>query len=445
VQAQEVLTAEELKEDFDQFKSALLKRNKGLYLFVSEQEFETHLDSLEQTLHEEKTQIEFLRILSEAIVPIGERHLSIQGVHKKSDLYKKINSKEDDAQPFLPIYTYFENDSTAFILRNAQRDSTIQLPSRLLAINDRKIEEIRDEISQYITQDNGVNSWMNWEISRTLPLKYFYHIDTTSTFKLTWLDSLGTTQVDTLKGLSRKAYRDSITQQSKQIFDVEEFEPSLRFEHYDSLKTGYLKIGTFSENKQKFDDEVVKLKRTVKTFFNEVDEREYENVIIDLRNNTGGSVNLLLYLYSFIQPNEDKQAIFSQIRDRRLWFGEVLRERKSDKQRNPHFDGQVYVLTNGGSYSASVMFSVMAKRFVGAKIVGETAGGRPSGTSAGSFHIERLKHSDILVRIPETVFTYTDEVEFSLLPDIYVKPKLEDFFIYESDHQLAVLLKLIDQ
>lgn len=441
--AQRILSIEEQREDFNQFREELVKRNRGLFLFLDEQDFNQLFDHFYEQIDRERTEIEFYELLKETIVPIQERHLSIKGFHKSSETSKKFEKGE---YKVIPLAIRFENDSTAHIIRNISKDSTIQLPSQLLSINNLPVSKIHDSISNYIIQDKGVNTWKNWEMSRTFPLQYFIHVDTTSTFKLTWKDSLNNEQISEVYGVSTKFYTDSVERHSKELLKISDFKPGFRTHFYDSLSTAYLKLSTFSKRKLKTGEDKFLFKQTVKNFFSGVEEKGHKNVIIDLRNNTGGKVDYVKFLLAFVQENEEKIPIYYSERERKYWCGLSKRVETTKKQKSDHFDGELYILTNGGSYSASVMFTNFAKQLADATIVGEEAGGRFDGTSAGRFKRLKLDHSKIVTIIPEAIYDYyiNNDVLDSLEPDIKVEAKIEDYFSYDHDHQLNTLLKIIE-
>ena len=443
--AQTILQPDQLKEDFKQLKDELQKRNRGLYLFQTEEEFEERYHSIFSQLNEEQSDLEFYSTVKQFLVPVGERHLSVAGFGKKSDIPEQF--KEKNYKVF-PLSLRFFNDSTAYIVRNVSQDSTIQLPSQILSVNGESIAESRKKIAQYISKDKNNTTWENWEISYTFPTNYFFHVDTTSTFLVEWKDSLNQIQSSELQAVSTKFYRDSLNQQSKNLLGVDSFLPSLRTDYYPDIQTGYLKVGTFSEQTVN-DNEggFITYKEIVKRFFRTVDEHQFDSVIIDLRNNTGGQVDHVKYLLSFIVKHEDEQKLYYTERKRQFWWGDTNYESTVEKRKRYHFDGDVYILTNGGSYSASVMITTFAKDLADATIAGIEAGGRYDGTTAGRFRTVELDNSHIRVRIPEASFDYyvTKNNFTDISPDIPIQPRVEDYFSYSSDYQLQELLRIISR
>lgn len=438
---QEVMTLEKQQEDFNQAVSQIKKRDLGLYRFISAEQFQNHADSLYSTLVPGATTIEFYQKLSELLVPVQERHLSVKGFTKKSKTGEYLTSEE---HKILPIMPYFTNDS-AYIIRHAWvEDSTIALPSKLLSINGQDVDTIYNKMAQYINADHGSTTWKPFEIRNNFSGMYYSFVDTTSQFIIEWEDDQGEVKTTEEEGIPAKVYGDSILNQSKRIYGVKKLNPPLSVKYFQDANTAYLKIGSFSKPRLKFEDEVYAFKRITKDFFEEVDKKEIEHVIIDLRNNTGGKVKLLAYLLAYVQNNKKPEVMYNYKRKHRLWWGYAEGKTKTKRQKKDHFDGELYILTNGGSYSASVMFSTVAKQKANAFIAGETPGGRPDGTTAGSFREIQLKHSDIVLRIPETIMNYVvPDEEFNLIPDLPIEKDVSDYFDFEQDTQLQGLIEYI--
>jgi len=227
------------------------------------------------------------------------------------------------------------------------------------------------------------------------------------------------------------------------IYDLEKSLPAIYSREYDSLQTSYLRIKTFNKEKIKKEDQ--KFKKEITQFFDNVFAKGHENIIIDLRNNTGGRITYLLQLLAHIQQNKDKQEML-----RRTYYPTFSRNKKTKdsktfKAEDPRFTGQVYVINNGGSYSASITFTSFAKELANVITVGDVSGGRYNGTTAGSFKVLKLKNSALTVRIPLTIMEYlvAKQKDGGVIPDYQVLPALEDYYSLQSDAQLTYILDLI--
>lgn len=432
----QTLTPAQQNEDFEQFNQLLVKNNLGLNLYFSQEDFEKRRQEYQNKLSKNRSEIEYYRLLKKYILPIQENHLSIRGFGKKSKIREEVKSGK---RKFLPLYISVQNDSTAYIVSNLSQDSTIQVPSQFISMNGKSFSNLRDSIHQYLMQDKGAPTFKDFYLERDFENHYHFLIDSTSTFRITWKDSLSVLQESEIQGISRKKYNDSLLKQAKNRLGVEEFLPNFRTAYYPEIQTGYLDINTFSKKSDEYKGKLIEFKPVVKRFFKTIQENQFENVIIDLRGNTGGRVNRVKYLLSFLI--DEKQHLFTKKYKASLSKAIKLEKNYSTKQKKDAFKGNVYVITNGGSYSASVMTAMFLKQYADATIAGETAGGRLDGTTAGSFTIKTLKNSNITVRIPQSVFSYQNPKQItSLKPDIPLKYSIQDYFNYSKDNILEQLL-----
>lgn len=435
ISAQTLTPAQQI-EDFEQFNHLLKKQNLGLNFYITKEDFEERKQKFQQKFSKTRSEIEYYRLLKKYILPVQENHLSVRGFGKKSKILEEV---KDGKRKFLPLYISVLNDSTAHIVSNLSQDSTIQIPSQLMSINGVSFANLRDSIHQYLMQDKGAPNFKDFYLEKDFETHYHLLVDSTSTFRVIWQDSLSVFQESELQGISRKKYNDSLIKQAKHRFGVKEFLPSYKTSYYPEIQTGYLDINTFSKKSDEYKGKLIEFRPIVKRFFRTIQENQFQNVIIDLRGNTGGRVNRVKYLLSYLI--DEKQHLYTKQYKASFSKAIKLEENYSKRQKKDSFKGQVYVLTDGGSYSASVMTTMFLKQFANAFIVGETAGGRFDGTTAGSFTIKTLKNSNIIVRIPESIFIYQNPKEItSLAPDISLKSSVDDYFNYSKDHILEQLL-----
>ncbi|MDO5155581.1 MAG: S41 family peptidase [Eubacteriales bacterium] len=116
-------------------------------------------------------------------------------------------------------------------------------------------------------------------------------------------------------------------------------------------------------------------KEVVKAFFEEVSEKNIQNIIVDLRWNGGGSSLVGDEFLKYV--NVDGYYTWaSEIRLRNHLI-KNKRSYKKNAKRNPMFDGNLYVLTNLKSYSAAMDFAMMVKDNQIGTLVGEASGNMP--------------------------------------------------------------------
>jgi C-terminal processing protease CtpA/Prc len=167
------------------------------------------------------------------------------------------------------------------------------------------------------------------------------------------------------------------------------------------------------------------LKGFFRRSFKALKENNIEYLNIDVRNNGGGSPTNSTYLTRFISDHRFKIADSLYAIAKRKKFGRYVQgdffsrlymtfftRKKSDghyhigyferhyfkPKKNNHFDGKVYILTGGNSFSATTLFAGALISQDNVTVVGEETGGGAYGNSA--WHMPS-------VTLPETKVRFT--------------------------------------
>jgi C-terminal processing protease CtpA/Prc len=247
------------------------------------------------------------------------------------------------------------------------------------------------------------------------------------------------------------------------------FNRNLQFLEKDS-SVAYIKIKTFSGTYSK---------KFYKESFATIKKANSKYLILDIRDNLGGSLaeinNLYTYFakekFKFINDIEvsSKTSLLSSnyisnfplitkpigIATYPIFALTSLASVKkvNDKffvrdifpSKNPKKDafyGKIYVLINGSSFSASSIISAKFKNDHLATLVGEETGGANDGTVAGIYSTQKLPHSKM--KLPIGLFLIQPNIEFTntkkgVIPDVEILPELKDIF-EKKDLQLNWIL-----
>ena len=207
-------------------------------------------------------------------------------------------------------------------------------------------------------------------------------------------------------------------------------------------RTAFMRLGSFSGSGTG---------RFIRSSFRKIKKAGAENLVIDLRTNGGGKVSNSTLLTRYISNHRFKVAD-SVVRNNRglsnrryinsAWIyslGLLFSGKKMDdgkyhftrfetKQWEPikknHFNGKVYLVQGGYSFSATTLFLGELKGQQNVKLVGEETGGGYYGNSAMLITYCTLPNSGLRVTLPlyRLVINKNRPKGGGVLPDIYVPP-----------------------
>ena len=207
-------------------------------------------------------------------------------------------------------------------------------------------------------------------------------------------------------------------------------------------------------------------------------------MIIDVRDNLGGSLAEINNLYSYLVSEEFQFINDMQVTSRLSMFqanyfndiptfaqpiaaityplyllGTAFSVKKKDdkfylknnglfalkRPKKNHFTGKIYVLINGSSFSASSIISSKLKDKKRAFLVGEETGGANDGTVAGRYSTMKLPNSKL--RLPIGLMLIQPNINFTetkkgVLPDHEIIPTLAEI-LQKKDIQLQWIMEEI--
>ncbi len=222
---------------------------------------------------------------------------------------------------------------------------------------------------------------------------------------------------------------------------------AMSFRYLDSNQTTlHLRIHSFSGSRYG---------KAYRRIFKRLAKNNTKNLVIDLRNNGGGSLTNSYRLLSYLLNAPAQQTLKTGIRRypfKKYTKGQYLfrltrfglsvigkHRRVNDTDFytytiNPrsknHFNGKVMVLINGASFSASCLVSAYLKYQQRATFIGQETSGAYEGCNAGITPFYTLPNTKIKLRVPafrvmhDPVLTTTGH---GILPDYPIQYELNDF------------------
>ena len=245
-------------------------------------------------------------------------------------------------------------------------------------------------------------------------------------------------------------------------------------------ETAYLRINGFGHKKAiSNESSAIIMKDFMTDVIDQVNKKEFTNLILDLRENKGGWGAMVLELYKFF-TNSDKEFEFygdgfavtndtSYLKysdlnavDIASLDEELIPQEDGTFLVNPEFSktsteqipyqkrfkGQLYILVNRGTGSAASEFTAVAKSNKIGVIIGEETGGAYEGDNSVSFLHFELPNSKMYLRTPlvsgNLAVKPLAEKGKGVIPDFEVDFRKEDLLI-RYDRQLEFVKKLIQE
>jgi C-terminal processing protease CtpA/Prc len=453
--SQELLSSQQLREDFELFRTALQEAHPGLYRYNSREHLDSVFAKTDLLLNRDMTQQEFYRILVPVITGIKCGHTKFHPDNNWTDNYYFGKDK------LFPLKLVFINKK-AYILYSYSGNE-IPIGAEIVSINKKPLSEIVDILFQGLFSDGSNTTFKFIELSKFFSAVYANLIGSPDKFEIQFMVN-DKSMTSVLPAVSYEI----LVQKEKELKEglpvTEPYSLSLT-----GNGIGLMTIRTFAYDAKE------KYKQFLKWSFIELENKGISDLIIDLRDNEGGKdargAMLLSYLmdrsfryYDHLQATTDDKYSFSENAYLPKFYG-LLRmllthtdsgvvlwkhnkNLKVQKPRKNNFKGRVYVLINGASFSVTSEFAAVTHYFKRAVFIGEETGGGYYGNNSGTFVIAKLPNSKLNMGIPMLAyyvavkdFPYSDR---GVIPDYQVSSSIDDL-INRKDAVLAFTLEMIEK
>ncbi|MES2761101.1 MAG: S41 family peptidase [Bacteroidota bacterium] len=406
---QKKYSVKQVLEDIDYTEKYLTKFHPDPYRYISKDSLHAFIHSVKSIIDTPLTELQLRYCIKRIVVKIGCGHTDAAASKKYAKAVKKIN------RPVLPLNVFLTDSSKLVVLNNLSSDTTIKPGDEIISIGNRPVTTVLKTMYSIITTD-GYNETCKKQVSRYNSFKYYYSF----------------CHGFTLDYVAKIKHKDNSVTNYK-LKAISTLKDTLILPKKDSLIPIYkTKVCNYSIIQNKKPIAVIDInsfrgmhwRRFMKRSFKNIKNNNIEDLVIDLRDNGGGKISLGLNLLSYLIDKKtvlpfDKRinstafnpkykmgimrtvpVFFAAKLPVRIKNGRLRRYFIGFPKRSKQFKGQVYVLTNGKSFSMSGVVATYLKYKRNAIIIGEETGANIAGSNAAVSGKIVLPNSKVIVFIP---------------------------------------------
>lgn len=403
-----------LHSDLFFLDSILRELHPQLYSFLTK-------DSLDRLLERTFREISQSLTLEEFYLYAAKLTNAVQCSHTGVKLPSSYQKKIEIYGYFFPLRLYFDKGKAFYISGKSAGKTDLSPGDEVVGINNRAIHEIINQLFFYLPSE-GCNTTTKYnELNKSFNT-LFYLIDDSEEFNVQYKNG------DTIKSVNVSA---SHLSEINFDFNSNAQDKQLEFTYVANGTIAVLKNSSFAI------PDMDLYFNQLDQFFGNLKTNKIENLIIDLRDNSGGHPIFAAQLFSYLT---DSVFVYFKRNDEVPEF-EPLYNLMQPNSLN--FLGNVYVLVNGGCLSTTGHLISLLRFYTNAVFVGEEPG---STFRCNDFSIQvTLPKSGIRVNVPRTTFE-TSVSGFAVCQpfhlDYEINEKVSDI-INREDPYLKRVLSLV--
>lgn len=443
-------SAEALRKDYTLLREIMERFHPALYWYTSKDSMDYYFDEYYNAITDSMTRQQFgFTILAPLTTRVHCGHTSFN--------YPRAYSRRqrEHAQPSFPLFMKIWPDTMVLTANLNKKDSVLKRGTLITRINGLDVRQLADTLFRFMPTDGYAENVNYIRLSAAFPYYHRNIMGLSEKYEVGYIDSNGVERTGTVPlfdPATDSLARTFIRNRNKQI-DPED-KPA-KWENFRSFKTdtahalAVMSIHSFGSKGR--------LPSFYRKSFRKLRKAKTPNLVIDLRANGGGKVNNYTSLARYISDTPFKVAdtatamhnslgrykryfssgwlnsmiLFFTTSKRedgryhfRYWEKHVFHPRKKN-----HYNGKVFVLINGPTFSASTLFAHTVKGQSNVLLVGEEAGGGAHGNSGILIPDIVLPETKMKVRMPLfrlVQYHHAPKDGKGVMPDTYVPPTVDN-------------------
>jgi hypothetical protein len=440
-----------IREDYTLFRKILESSHPSIYWYTTKDSMDYYFDQGYNSLGDSMTEIQFRDRLAYVISRIDCGHTTMKG---SKAFIKYVDTAFSTAFPFA---LKFWSDTMVITANLRRNDPILQRGTVVKSINGYDAPALKDTLFNYITTDGYSVNGKYQSLSTGFAFASLYKniLGLTDSFDIHYIDSTGIEKqtwvlpydfkADTMnkKTLSLGPPAKGSKNKEKPSFYLS----SVNLQLDTVMKTGFMTVATFDRSNH--------LKKFFKRSFKVLRQTQIKNLIIDVRSNGGGDAGLSTLLTRYMIDHKFKladslytikpPAEYKKYIQKSFWYSALItlvttkgkdgkyhfryfEKHYNSPKRKYHYDGQVFILIGGNSFSATTLFAGDLKGQKNVTLVGEETGGGFYGNTAWIIPDVTLPNTGLRFRLPRFRMVIDKDRTKNgrgIMPDVWAVPTAE--------------------
>lgn len=442
--------AKALLSDFDLLVNSLKEAHTGLYWYTTTKSFDSLVAVQRAMIKDSMNGFQFYNIVAPVVAFTKEDHCDIS-------LSDELKAFQRQQGKFLPLSVLNSGDDV-FILNDTISGRSLK-GARIVEINGLPVKTIREKIYRTFGSDGNImSSKIAFLDGIRFAAEYAKVIGQPESFDIGILHpSNGREETVSVKPVTFTTLKD-IERTLNIAYHKDTSMPPASFEYLKG-NIARLTFNTFSNSNFRKHD--MNFQRFTDSCFNILLKDKTETLVIDMRENGGGSegnedylfswltdkpyikydsVELSRFEFSFINHTDyavdsERIALYKELQEENelTGSGRILRKKGIYTPAPPRahaFKGRLYILTSGWTYSGGAEFCSLVREHTNAVFIGQEVGGGYYGNTSGTLLELTLPVTKISISIPILKFNlavHKGIAGHGVIPDFEIRPSFEAF------------------
>jgi hypothetical protein len=461
---QQKYPASKLQRDYKIFRNLLEESHPSLYWFTPKDSMDYYFDYAYSRIGDSMTEPQFKNLLSFVTNKIRCGHTSVKSSRRYSHYLDTVDLKT------FPLSFRIWPDHMILTGNLHRRDSILRRGTIVTRIDGYSVRQLADTFSNFLSWDGKSISGQYQVLSNRSTFNSLFQsvLGPKDSFAVSYIGPDGLEKETTVSmyvprpdssGKIPTPPRTPGNQPRGQVLN------SARYMQIDTaLSSAYMTLNTFSRGH--------KLRPFFRKVFKVIHKHRIRHLVIDVRSNGGGDAGISTFLTRYLANDKFKladslyairrtsnygkyikwqpiywsmmQAVTHKKKDGLYHFGFFENHYFYPKKRH-HFDGDIYIITGGNSFSATTLFAKALQGQKNVTVIGEETGGGAYGNTAWMIPDVVLPNTKVRFRLPRFRLVMDKDLVKEgrgLIPDIEVGPTVETIRL-GIDPKVETVRKLI--